>query len=187
MPGLIEGYRQQVYEALGSLGEAEVAAAVAALVAVHHGQGSVFVLCPPEDGGEADHLARELAKGVSAGQLAFKLVRLEGSPRRATAWQNDWAYEDIYAKQLGGAVRNGDAVIALGGRGQALGMIRALQVATRSGARAIAIVGPNGGMLQNVADICLHVRAGQAEQVENVQLMLAHLLGAGLRTALGDV
>ncbi len=181
MSTLIDQYRDQVHEAVRAISSELVMEAAHALLEVHRRRGTVFVLCPPEDGEGAAHFVNELEQGIGAGPFQFRLVRLYGTPAGVIAWQNDWAHEDIYAQQMRGQIRAGDAVIALWRRGQSLGLARALQAARRSGAVTLAIVGPDAGAARDLADVCLHVRCSRPEQVEDVQVMLAHMLCLSLR------
>lgn len=182
----IETYRREVYSALSSVSGARIMEAVQALLAVHRRRGTIFVLCPPEDSEAGSLFVRELAQGIGAGPFAFRLVRLYGAASQVIAWQNDWAYEDIYAEQMRGVIRQGDVVVAVSRQGESPAMVRALQSAARAGATSIAITGFDGGSLSQVAHISLHVEARRAEQVEDVQVMLQHMLCSALRRAIQE-
>lgn len=180
----IETYRREVSSALSSVSGARIMEAVQALLAVHRRRGTIFVLCPPEDSEAASHFVRALADGIGAGPFAFRLVQLYGSPGQVVAWQHDWAYEDIYCEQMRGVIRQGDCVVAISRRGDSLSVVRALEAARRAGAATIALVGPGGEPVAQAADIRLDIRAGQAEQVEDVLVMLEHMLCHTLRRLL---
>ncbi len=184
MTSLIDEYRDQVHQAAHTVSAEQVLQAAHALLEVHRRRGTVFVLCPPEDGEAARHFVNSLEQGIGAGPFQFRLVRLYGAPGDIIAWQNDWAHEDIYAQQMRGEIHPGDAVIALSRRGQSLGLVRALQAARRSGATTLAIVGSDGGAIGSLADVTLHVQSERLEQVEDVQVMLAHMLCMSLRRLL---
>lgn len=178
---LIDQYQGEVYVALRTIPAERIVEALVALQDVDRRRGTVFVLCPPSDGENARRLAEELERGVKAGTFGFRLARVSGVARQIAAWQNDWAYEDIYAQQLMGLAGRGDLVIAISRQGQAPGLARALEVARRGGAESLAIVGHDGGLLKGSANLCLHIQSQQAEQVEDVELMLVHILSVGLR------
>lgn len=184
MVGIIDQYRSQVQQALESVPQARIMEAVAALLEVHRRRGTVFVLCPPEDAGTVEPLVRELAQGAASGPFAFRLVRLYGTPGQVVAWQSEWAYEDVYVEQMRGVIRPGDVVLAVSRQGQSMGMVRALLAARRSGATTIAIVGYDGGMVKDVAAICLHVQSSRPEQIQDAQVMLEHTLSYTLRRLL---
>jgi D-sedoheptulose 7-phosphate isomerase len=184
MPNLTDRYREQTHAALSSVPDAQIMAAIQALRQVHERRGTIFVLCPPEDGTNVGHFVRELNEGIGAGPFAFRLVRLYGAPGQIIAWQNDWAYEDLYAEQMRGTIRNGDLVIAISARGDSLGMARALQAARRAGAQTVALVGYGGGEIKQYADICLHIQSDETARVEESQMALEHLLCDALRQSL---
>lgn len=181
MSSLIDRYRDEVFDAARTVPGDQVLRAARALLEVHRRGGAVYVLCPPEEGEGASRLADELERAGGAGLLHLRLVRLFGDRARVPAWENDWAYEDAYAEQMRGRLRPGDAVVAVSGRGQGQGMAHALQAARSAGAATLAIVGCDGGTLLGQADICLHVRCQRTEQIEDAQMMLAHLLSISLQ------
>lgn len=182
--GAIAGYREQVHQALHTVPEARILEAARALQEVHERGGRVFVLAAPSDELTGRHLSEELARGVAAGVFGFSPVALQSTPGQVAAWQGDWVYEDLFVEQMRGHVARGDVVVALSRRGQELGLVRALGAARRAGARTIALVGLDGGMLAGAADICLHVRSSSLDQVEDVHTVLIHALCQGLRTLL---
>jgi len=184
-PALIAQYQSQVHDALCTVSTEPIVEALEALRQVHGRRGTVFVLSPPEGGGTAERLAQELERGIAAGPFRFLLVRLPGTPRLVASWQNDWAYEDIYVRQLQGVAHPGDVAMAISPQGQSAGLARGLETARRAGAVGIGMVGFDGGLLREASNICLHVRCERVEQVEDVQLMLVHILSVTLRRLLG--
>ena len=142
-----------MHQALHTVPEAQILEAARALQEVHERRGRVFVLAAPSDELTGRHLSEELARGVAAGAFRFSPVALQSAPGQVAAWQGDWVYEDLYAEQMRGHVSQGDVVVALSRRGQELGLVRALGAARRAGARTIALVGFDGGMLAGAADI----------------------------------
>jgi len=180
----IDRYLDQVYEAARTVPGEQVLAAAHALVEADRRGATVFLLCPPDDGESVGHLANELQCGIAAGPFHFRLERLFGTPGQAAGWQVGWAYEDIYVAQLRGRVSPGDVLLVISRRGRSLGMVRALEAARRSGATTVAMVGFDGGAIKELADVCLHVQSDRIEQVEDVQMMLTHMLSAALRDLL---
>ena len=186
MFGYLNQYEDQVYDALRSVSEAAIAEAASALADVYRRRGTLFVLCPPEDGADVDRFVHELGRDIGGGPSGFRLVELFGSPRQIVAWQNDWAYEDIYAEQMRGRIRRGDAVIAVTRRGDTANVVHALQAARALGARTIALVGAAGTAVHDVADITLRVGSEQAGQVQAAQMMLEQMLCAALQRVLAQ-
>jgi D-sedoheptulose 7-phosphate isomerase len=181
MSNPIDEYLDHVYRAARTVPGEQVLAAARALAEAHSRGATVFLLCPPDDGESVGHLANELQWGVAAGSCRFHLERLFGTPGQAAGWRPDWAYEDVYVQQLRGRVSPGDVLLVISRRGRSLGMVRALEAARRSGATTVVMVGFDGGTIKDLADICLHVQSDRLEQVEDVQMMLAHMLSSALR------
>ncbi|MCL6431496.1 MAG: SIS domain-containing protein [Anaerolineae bacterium] len=182
--GAVAGYREEVYRALQTVPEARILEAIRALQQAHRCEGRVFVVASPADERVGQHLSEELAYGTAAGAFRFRPVPLESSLGPMAAWQSDWVYDDACTGRMRGLVARGDVILALSRRGQEPGLVRALEAARRAGAMTIALVGFDGGMLADAADICLHVRSSSLDQIEDVQTILVHSLCHGLRALL---
>ncbi len=187
MSSLIDRYLDSVYQAARTVPGARVLEAAQALAEAERRGATVFLLCPPDDGESVGHLANELQCAIASGPFHLRVERLFGTPGQAAGWRADWAYEDIYVEQLRGRVSPGDVLVVISRRGRSLGMVRALEAARRSGATTVVIVGFDGGAIKDLADVCLHVQSDRLEQVEDVQMMLAHMLAILLRESVHTV
>jgi D-sedoheptulose 7-phosphate isomerase len=100
-----------------------------------------------------------------------------------SAYANDCGYDQVFSRQLANLVRPGDVVIGISGSGNSANVINAMRVASEAGATTIGFVGFDGGRLKDVVDYCLHVENNCMEQVEDVHLMLEHVICSALRCA----
>lgn len=187
MSGVVDRYLDDVYQAARSVPGERVLEAARALAEAERRGATVFLLCPPDDGETVGHLANELQCGIASGPFHLRVERLFGTPDQAAGWRADWAYEDVYVEQLRGRVSPGDVLVVVSRRGRSMGMVRALEAARRSGATTVVLVGFDGGAIKDLGDICLHVQSDRVEQVEDVQMMLAHMLAMLLRESLATV
>ncbi len=124
----------------------------------------------------ASHIAGDLNK--TAGLRAYSLT---DSNYLITAWANDISYDAIFTRQLEGLVDEGDVVIALSGSGKSQNVSTALVSAARLGAKTIGITGFRGGNFPKAAGICLIVDSECMEQVEDIHLMIGHILVTELK------
>jgi D-sedoheptulose 7-phosphate isomerase len=122
-------------------------------------------------------LADRLQRGIRA-------VSLTGHPALTTAYANDMAADMIFAQQVYGLGRAGDALIGLSTSGNSPNVVQAFQVAQALGIHRIAFTGETGGKLLGLADICLRAPAREAYLVQELHLPLYHALCAQIEEAL---
>jgi D-sedoheptulose 7-phosphate isomerase len=108
-------------------------------------------------------------------------MALTGNIGLLTGLACDSSYEEVFARQLAGLVREGDVVIAISCSGNSPNVLKAVQLARESGAFTIGFTGFDGGRLRGLVDICITVSGVSIEQVEDVHLALAHLITTCLR------
>jgi D-sedoheptulose 7-phosphate isomerase len=97
------------------------------------------------------------------------------------AWGNDSSYEDIFVEQLKNHLEKGDVVIAISGSGNSKNVIRAVEFANREGAETIGLTGFDGGKLAKVASISYVVPCNCMQQIEDIHLLIEHMLSMTLR------
>jgi D-sedoheptulose 7-phosphate isomerase len=130
----------------------------------------------------ASHLACDLAKGTSTnGKPRLRAIALTDNMPLISAWANDSSYENIFAQQLQDHVEPGDVVIGISGSGKSLNVLNGIKVARSAGAITIGFTGLGGGDLKDLVDLCIVVPDNSIDQVEDVHLMLGHVITSCLR------
>jgi D-sedoheptulose 7-phosphate isomerase len=130
----------------------------------------------------ASHLACDLGKGTNAaGKPRLRVVALTDNVPLISAWANDFSYEDIFAQQLQDQVEPGDIVIGISGSGKSPNVLNGIKVARSAGAVTVGLTGFDGGDLKNLVDFCIIVPDDSIDQVEDVHLMLGHVITSCLR------
>ncbi|MBL7183767.1 MAG: SIS domain-containing protein [Anaerolineae bacterium] len=134
----------------------------------------------------ASHFACDLGKGtVMPGQPRFRVIALTDNMSLFSALANDYGYEHVFAEQLANLARAGDIVIGISGSGNSANVLKAIELARTMQATTIGFVGFDGGRLKETVDLCIHVPSDCMEQVEDIHLMLEHLICTCLRKAIG--
>ena len=130
----------------------------------------------------ASHFACDLAKGArSQDRPGLRTQCLNDSIPLTTAWANDADYETIFSAQLMGLADPGDVVIAISGSGNSPNVLNGVEAARLRGATTIGLSGFDGGRLASMVDIAIVVRNHVMEQVEDIHLVLGHVLTTCLR------
>lgn len=130
----------------------------------------------------ASHFACDLAKGAaSTDRPGLRAHALTDSSPLTTAWANDTDYENVFSAQLVGLVDPGDVAIAISGSGNSANVINGVKAAKICGATTIGFCGFDGGRLESLVDIAIVVGNHVMEQVEDVHLLLGHVITTCLR------
>ena len=95
-----------------------------------------------------------------------------------TAWSNDVCYQDVFVEQLKNLVNPGDLVIGISASGASENVLRAIRHAKAIGCKTIGWTGFGGGKLARLADASVVVDSQEYGPVEDVHLILNHVLYA---------
>ena len=147
------------------------------LLDVHKTGKHVYVMGNGGSAATASHFVCDLAKGTKIeGKKPFKVTSLNDNIPLLTAWSNDLSYETVFKSQLEDILEEGDLVIAFTGSGNSPNILRALEYSMSVGAKTIAFTGFNGGKVKELADVCLIVNSDNMERIEDIHLVLEHLI-----------
>lgn len=145
-------------------------------------QRQVFLLGNGGSATTASHFACDLGKNtVMAGLPRLRVQTLHDNMALFSACANDYGYETVFAEQLTTFVAAGDVVLAISASGNSPNVLKAVQVARACGAFTIGWSGYQGGKLAQLVDLALVVPSDTIEQIEDIHLMLSHMVTMGLR------
>lgn len=123
----------------------------------------------------ASHLVCDLAKGVAlGGNRQVRAFCLNDNLAINTAWANDFSYDLALQRQLELSANPDDLFIAISGSGKSLNIINALTAAKELKVESIALLGFNGGLAKDVADISIVIKSDDMQVIENFHLILVH-------------
>ena len=142
----------------------------------------VFILGNGGSASTASHFACDLAKNTrQVGLPHFRVIGLTDNMAMFSALANDEGYENVFSEQLTSLVRPGDIVIAISASGNSKNVINAAETAHRYEATVIGFTGFDGGRLGQLANINLRVNSNVIEHVEDIHLMLEHLIVSSIK------
>lgn len=142
----------------------------------------IFLIGNGGSAATASHFANDLLKStVAEGKPRMKVIALTDSIPIMLAYANDCGYETIFAEQLDALAAPGDMLVAFSGSGRSPNVIRALDLARQRGLTTIGFTGRDGGQMQERCDICLVVPCQPMEQIEDVHVVLTHLIYSAIR------
>ena len=176
----IVGFLADTQRLLGQLNTAAILTAKEILVDCYHRHGRVYTMGNGGSASTAQHFACDLAKYViPAGQRPFDVRCLTDNLPLYTAWANDAAREDVFANLMHGLLTKEDVVLAIsvhGGSGFSTDLVKGVRYAKSIGARTVALVGFDGGILHRECDCSVLVPAESTPQTEAIHVVIQHLL-----------
>lgn len=125
---------------------------------------------------DAGHLAAELAGRFYRDRPGLAGVSLADGTASLTAIANDYAYGDVFARQVRALGRPGDVAVGLTTSGNSENVVNALIAAREMGLLAVALTGASGGKAAGFADICVRVPTDDTPRVQEACLHLGHTI-----------
>lgn len=174
---MIRQYLDLVSQTLAELPEDKIQDVIDTLIAAHANGRQVFFLGNGGSAANASHIAEDLQKGIKeATGKRFKVLSLTDNTALICAWANDSGYDCIFAEQLDSFLDPGDVVVAISGSGNSPNVIKAVEKANEMGAITIGWSGFSGGKLAQVAQKSIVVNSDNMQRIEDVHLVLGHLI-----------
>ena len=163
--------------ALDSIPHDAVVALVNRLRAALEEDRQVFIFGNGGSAANASHFATDLGKGASdrLGRR-FRVMSLNDNVSWMTALGNDYAYEDIFARQLMNFARPGDLALTLSVSGNSPNCVKAIEWANTNGLHTVALVGAKRGRLAEIARECIVIADAHYGRAEDAQMGICHML-----------
>ncbi|MEL6367649.1 MAG: SIS domain-containing protein, partial [Pseudomonadota bacterium] len=96
-----------------------------------------------------------------------------------TSIANDYAYEEIFSKQVRALAKNVDVLLAISTSGNSENVCRAIRAAHENKSRVVALTGRDGGAmagLLNSDDVEIRVPDKRTARIQEVHLLVIHCL-----------
>lgn len=136
---------------------------------------------------EAQHFAAELVNKFLKVRRPIRAIALTTDTSALTSIANDSSYDQVFSRQVEALGDKGDIALALSTSGASANIINALNTARRKGLLTVAMTGQGGGKLAPLTDYLLDVPSAATPRIQEVHLLLLHILAQALEDRLGDV
>jgi D-sedoheptulose 7-phosphate isomerase len=181
---IIQSYLSAVGATLANVPVDTIAQVVDLIETARENGKRIFTFGNGGSAATASHFASDLSKGaISKGKPRIKAFALTDNMPLLSAWANDTSYENIFAEQLENFIEPGDIAIGISGSGNSPNVLNGAKIAKAKGATTIGFIGFDGGKLKDLVDIALVVPNHNMEQVEDVHLLLEHVITTCLRNS----
>lgn len=129
--------------------------------------------------GDSQHFSSELLNRFEMERPGLPAVALTTDTSTLTSIANDYAYEDIFAKQIRALGRQHDVLLAISTSGNSENVCRAIAAAHERGMRVVALTGRDGGRMAGLLtedDVEIRVPANRTARIQEVHLVVIHCL-----------
>src|SRR5271165_4124698 len=125
---------------------------------------------------DAQHLAAELVGHFRRPRSALASIALTADSSVVTALSNDFGYEQVFERQIDALCQPGDVVVGISTSGDSGNVCAALRRAHELDATTVAMIGGISGRMEKLADICLQVPSNNPARIQEVHILLGHML-----------
>ena len=164
---------------------AEIARAADCLITCFR-DGHKLLLCG--NGGsaaDAQHIAAELTGRYRREREGLAAIALTTDTSVITACANDMGFDTIFARQLESVGRPGDVALGISTSGRSPNVIAGLRRARDLGLVTLGMCGQDARLMGEECDVVLAVPSTRTPRVQEMHIMLGHMLCSAVEQRLG--
>ena len=129
--------------------------------------------------GDSQHFSSELLNRFEMERPGLPAVALTTDTSTLTSIANDYAFDDIFAKQVRALGRQNDVLLAISTSGNSENVCRAIVAAHERAMKIVALTGRDGGRMAGLLaddDVEIRVPANRTARIQEVHLLVIHCL-----------
>ena len=173
----IQDYLDLERKTLDSLDREEIAQVLELFLAAYQAEGTIYVFGNGGSASTASHMVNDFNKGISEFvDKKFRLVCLNDNVSTLMSIANDISYDEVFRFQLRNKLKPNDLVVGISGSGNSKNVVNAISYAKEQGVKTVSLCGFSGGKLKKLADVSFYVQLNNMQVVEDMHLILNHLL-----------
>jgi len=166
LKGLLDMFPHDKFEEIGNT-----------LISAYEREKHIFIMGNGGSGSTASHFACDINKGCCFDlEQKFKVICLNDNVPTMLAYANDLSYNKVFVEQLKNFLHPGDVVIGISGSGNSENVLQAVSHAKEKGAKTIGLAGFDGGKLAQIVDIPFVADIHDMQKVEDVHMIVVHML-----------
>lgn len=173
----IKAYVELERKVLNSLDLSEINTVINVLEKSRLNGNRVFTCGNGGSAATASHFCCDFNKGVSCKQdKKYDFECLNDNTPTMMAIANDISYDEVFVMPLRNKLSKGDVLIGISGSGNSTNVVKAIEYANEVGAVSVGIVGYDGGKIKSLAKYSIHVKIDNMQIVEDVHMMMDHVI-----------
>jgi len=166
---------------------APIARATDLLVAALRAGGRILSCGNGGSAGDAQHFSAEMLNRFERERPGLPAMALSTDTSTLTSIANDYAYEQVFSKQVTALGRPGDVLLAISTSGNSPNVVAAIRAAHERSMHVVALTGRNGGQMAGQlrdGDVEIRVPAERTARIQEVHLVVIHCLCDGIDSLL---
>lgn len=178
----VANYITLLQQTIDQLPREEIVRVIDLLYSARFSGRQIFIMGNGGSASTASHFVCDLSKNTRReGWPHYKVIGLSDNMAVFSAYANDEGYENVFCEQLANLLMPDDIVIAISASGNSKNVLNAIQYAKNQNAFTIGFTGFDGGTLASLVDINLHIKSNIIEHVEDLHLVLEHMIIKSLK------
>lgn len=134
---------------------------------------------------DAQHLAAELTVRLGCDRRPIPALALTADTAVLTAAGNDLGFAQIFARQIEAFGQAGDAALGISTSGLSRNVLEGLAAARRKGLLTVGLCGASAGEMAGLCDHLLAVPSPTTARVQELHIVLGHMLCSAIEQGLG--
>jgi len=139
-------------------------------------EGSVYFCGNGGSAADAQHLAAELSGRFYFDRQPLSSDALHCNTSFLTAVANDYSFDETYARLIKGIGKRGDLLVGLSTSGNSRNVVRAFEQCKDMGIYTVALTGQAGGILKDIADVCICVPSDDTPRIQESHITIGHIM-----------
>ncbi len=160
-----------------------IAAAVELMVASLMANGKIMACGNGGSAADSQHFAAELLNRFEMERPPLAAMALSTDTSTITSIANDYAFEQVFSKQVRALGQPHDVLLAISTSGNSANVIEAIHAAHEREVKVVALTGKGGGKIPGVladGDIHICVPAERTARIQEIHLLTLHCLCDGI-------
>lgn len=127
---------------------------------------------------DAQHLAAELVSRLRYNRPGLAALALTTDTSALTAIGNDYAYENVFSRQVESLAQPGDVFIGISTSGKSPNILKALKAARAQSVVTIGFSGAQAPLMAEHCDALLCVPSRETPKIQECHIMFGHIICA---------
>ena len=125
---------------------------------------------------QSQHMAGEFVGRFRQERRSLPSISLTENMASVTAIGNDYAFDQIFTRQLEGLAQPGDVAVGLSTSGNSPNVVLGLRKAQELGLGTVGLTGGSGGQMKSLCEVCICVPSAVTARIQEVHLTIGHIL-----------
>jgi len=154
----------------------EVRRAVQMVVGTLKGGGKLLIFGNGGSAADAQHIAAEFVNKFMMKRDALPAIALTTDTSVLTSVANDTDFSQVFSRQIEALGQEGDLAWGITTSGRSSNVVQGLIRAKQLGLKTLVLTGSDGGEVLKVADLSLLVPSRSTPRVQEVHIMIGHII-----------